>query len=110
MMKLITEDRTIAACRAVIRLLEFSSGEVYIHSMPAIANGNPKYLPKRPEVHVTTEHITMAEFSPSGANSPYSKNHSHRTSSIDLQSARDTEVHSVEKNAKESFEFPGTPV
>lgn len=101
---------TIAACRAVIRLLEFSSGEVYIHSMPAIANGNPKYLPKRPEVHVTTEHITMAEFSPSGANSPYSKNHSHRTSSIDLQSARDTEVHSVEKNAKESFEFPGTPV
>jgi hypothetical protein len=62
----------------VIRLLEFSSGEAYIHSLPAIANSNPtrqntapyvhpkskpqKYAHKRPEVHVTTEHITMAEF------------------------------------------------
>ena len=61
-----------------MRLLEFSTSEVYIHSVSAIANSNPvrhsnaayarpkskpqKYIPKRPEVHVTTEHITMAEF------------------------------------------------
>jgi hypothetical protein len=60
----------------VIRLLEFSSSEVYVHSMSAITSSNPvrhsvapfvlpktpKYATTRPEVHVTTEHITMAEF------------------------------------------------
>ncbi|RDB23295.1 hypothetical protein Hypma_009572 [Hypsizygus marmoreus] len=112
---------SIAACRAVIRLLEFSSGDVYVHSMSAITSTHPirhsiapyslpkspNYVVKRPEVHVTTEHITMAEFPPSGANSPYSKSHCHRTSSVDLQSARDTEAHS-ENDDKESFVFPQT--
>ncbi|KAF5387597.1 hypothetical protein D9615_000197 [Tricholomella constricta] len=112
---------SIAACRAVIRLLEFSSSDVYVHSMSNITSTHPirhsiapyalpkspKYALTRPEVHVTTEHITMAEFPPSGANSPYSKSHSHQTSSVDLQSARDTEIHS-EKSEKESFVFPQT--
>lgn len=62
----------MAACRAVIRLLEFSPPEVYLHTM-SVAGSNPvrqsappytkqKYNLTRPEVHVTTEHITMAEF------------------------------------------------
>ncbi|KAG6820438.1 hypothetical protein H0H93_000434 [Arthromyces matolae] len=67
---------SIAACRAVIRLLEFSTGDVYVHSMSNIASTHPirhsiapysprtpKYALSRPEVRVTTEHITMAEFS-----------------------------------------------
>ncbi|RDB17243.1 hypothetical protein Hypma_001766 [Hypsizygus marmoreus] len=96
---------SIAACRAVIRLMEFSSGDVYVHSMPAITSihpirhsvapyslpKSPIYVVKRPEVHVTTEHIAMAEFS---ATSPYSKSHGHRTSPVDLQPARNTEGHS----------------
>ncbi|KAF8076169.1 hypothetical protein FPV67DRAFT_1470606 [Lyophyllum atratum] len=67
---------SIAACRAVIRLLEFSSSDVYVHSVSNITSTHPirhsmapyalpkspKYAVKRPEVHVTTEHITMAEF------------------------------------------------
>ena len=74
------KDRTIAACRAVIRLLEFGSSEVYSLSMSAVENTNPvphsivqyarpksksqKYTPtsKRAEIHVTTENIAMAEF------------------------------------------------
>jgi len=111
---------SIAACRAVIRLLEFSgTNDVYVHSMSNITSTHPirhsmapyslpkspKYALKRPEVHVTTEHITMAEFpSPSSAgDSPYSKSHNHRTSSVDLQ---DTEPHSDSKS--ESFVFPQT--
>ncbi|GLB33590.1 hypothetical protein LshimejAT787_0104740 [Lyophyllum shimeji] len=118
---------SIAACRAVIRLLEFSgTSDVYVHSMSNIASSHPqirhsmapyvlpkspKYALKRPEVHVTTEHITMAEFpvgSPSSAgDSPYlSKSHEHRTSSVDLQSARDTEAHSDSKS--ESYVFQQT--
>jgi len=71
--------RSTAACRAVMRLLEFSSGDVYIHSSSAGATGtNPpitiahhNFLPHlksqrgtrtRPEVRVTTEHITMTEY------------------------------------------------
>ncbi|KAG5646411.1 hypothetical protein DXG03_003461 [Asterophora parasitica] len=108
-----------------MRLLEFSSADVYVHSMSNITSTHPirqsmapfpmpkapKYALTRPEVHVTTEHITMAEFPPSGANSPYSasspysKSHSHRTSSVDLQSARDAEAHS-DNSEKESFVFP----
>ncbi|KAF9008688.1 hypothetical protein BDQ17DRAFT_1236446 [Cyathus striatus] len=69
----------IASCRAVIRLQEFNaSGDVYVHSVSLATNSNtarqtiavPKLSKKakkfsmtRPEVHVTTEQITMAEFS-----------------------------------------------
>ncbi|KAH0587380.1 hypothetical protein H2248_006177 [Termitomyces sp. 'cryptogamus'] len=108
---------SIAACRAVIRLLDFKSNDVYVHSMSNIASvhpirhsiapyspKSPKYALKRPEVHVTTEHITMAEFSPSSADSPYS-NSKNRTSSVDLGSPGDLEGHS-EKSEKESFVFP----
>lgn len=73
--RILTTSRSIAACRAVMRLLKFSSNDVYVHSV-SINNSNPvrqsvapfalpkspKYV-RRPEVHVTTEHITMAEFS-----------------------------------------------
>jgi hypothetical protein len=104
------KDRTMASCRAVMRLLEFSSTQ------------NKVYMTKRPEVRVTTEHITMAEFpyvmlhhySESVDNSlthlPYSINHSHRTSFIYLQSMQDQEAQSVKKDTKKSLEFPGTPV
>ncbi|KAG6890936.1 hypothetical protein C0995_000893 [Termitomyces sp. Mi166 len=73
------------------------------HSIAPYSPKSPKYALKRPEVHVTTEHITMAEFpSPSSSDSPYSKN---RTSSVDLGLARDLEGH-LEKSEKESFVFP----
>ncbi|KAF8639928.1 hypothetical protein AX17_001178 [Amanita inopinata Kibby_2008] len=100
---------SIAACRAVIRLLEFSAADVYIHSMTGIVNGDPsrqsiapfalprvpKYALTRPEVHVTTEHITMAEFPTSSSPSPYDKtDHGHQTSSIILNYAKDAENHS----------------
>ncbi|KAJ7117408.1 hypothetical protein C8R43DRAFT_901879 [Mycena crocata] len=69
-------SRSIAACRAVMRLLDYNS-DVYVHSMAAIMPsserhsnapfslpGVPKYTLTRPEgVLVTTEHITMSEFS-----------------------------------------------
>ncbi|KAJ7591291.1 hypothetical protein C8J56DRAFT_558570 [Mycena floridula] len=59
---------SIASCRAVMRLLDFNSTDVYI--MSGITNSNPPRqnippFPKfgaRPEIHVTTEHITMSEF------------------------------------------------
>jgi len=72
--------RAIAACKSVIRLAEFGNREVYIHS-PSDAAPNvrsrrsgqgpydigtfvqaPRNRSTRPEIHVTTEHITMAEF------------------------------------------------
>lgn len=70
---------SMAACRAVMRLLEFNSNDVYIHSISAaMAGSNPpvtiahhnivphinfqKVSRTRPEVRVTTEHITMSEF------------------------------------------------
>jgi len=49
----------IASCRAVMRLLEFSSSEAYV-GKSAILTMGPKAT--RPEIHVTTEHITMGEF------------------------------------------------
>jgi len=75
----------IAACRAVIRLQEFNRCDVYVHTssnvmspnarLSAAPNGSsklPRYTLTRPEVHVTTEHITMAEYSPSsGVATPY---------------------------------------
>ncbi|KAF8164973.1 hypothetical protein B0H34DRAFT_648175 [Crassisporium funariophilum] len=68
-------EYSIAACRAVMRLLEFSAGDVYVHSISAAMTGSnppaPRHSlaphiksqkPTRPEIHVTTEHITMTEF------------------------------------------------
>ncbi|KAH6915143.1 hypothetical protein BKA70DRAFT_1420088 [Coprinopsis sp. MPI-PUGE-AT-0042] len=66
---------SIAACRAVIRLIEFKAPELYVHGAgpsshigsrrpfgPAGTPRPPKLSSPRAEVHVTTEHITMAEF------------------------------------------------
>ncbi|EAU84579.2 hypothetical protein CC1G_00098 [Coprinopsis cinerea okayama7 len=64
---------SIAACRAVIRLVEFRSSDQFVPSasfgtnqgrraFPAAVPGKPTKSSTRPEVHVTTEHITMAEF------------------------------------------------
>ncbi|KAJ7068091.1 hypothetical protein C8F01DRAFT_1246633 [Mycena amicta] len=66
---------SIAACRAVMRLLDFNS-DIYVHSLGAMPTSDPRYsgtpfaLPSmtrftmnRPEgVLVTREEITMAEF------------------------------------------------
>ena|ERR1700722_11773743 len=61
---------SIAACRAVIRLMEFNGQDVYVQSMGQVSHAQirstasrpPKYTPPRPEIHVTTEAITVAEF------------------------------------------------
>lgn len=76
---------SMAACRAVMRLLDFNCNDVYVHSVSAAMagantnNSNSAPVPTtrqsltshfksqkmgltRPEIHVTTEHITMAEF------------------------------------------------
>ncbi|KAJ6599284.1 hypothetical protein DFH09DRAFT_1243689 [Mycena vulgaris] len=67
---------SIAACRAVMRLLDYNS-DVYVHSMAAVMPSSdprhsvapfsfpavPRFALTRPEgVLVTTEHITMSEF------------------------------------------------
>ncbi|KAJ7507560.1 hypothetical protein B0H11DRAFT_1705074 [Mycena galericulata] len=67
---------SIAACRAVMRLLDYNA-DVYVHSMAAVMPSSdprhsnapfsfpsvPRFTLTRPEgVLVTTEHITMAEF------------------------------------------------
>jgi len=64
----------IAACRAVMRLIEFNSTEVFVHSTSTHGVNtsgvlDPQSKPSRytlsrsrPQVHVTTEHITMSEF------------------------------------------------
>ncbi|KAJ7179320.1 hypothetical protein C8R46DRAFT_1159945 [Mycena filopes] len=69
--------RSIAACRAVMRLLDYNCSDVYVHSLTAaIPSSDPRHsnmpftfpsVPRfaltRPEgVLVTTEHITMSEF------------------------------------------------
>ena len=59
-------DRSIASCRAVMRLLDFCANDLLIHTMSPIAAGsNPPVLTrrtlKRPEVRVITEQITMRE-------------------------------------------------
>lgn len=104
---------SIAACRAVMRLLSFQHNDLYVHSAVASTprradpGAPPTFKPQklpltRPEVHVTTEHITMAEFpSPSGSSSPYhGTEHSHRNSYT--KSLKDSEKNS-------SFEF-GSPL
>ncbi|KAK0242531.1 hypothetical protein EDD85DRAFT_293393 [Armillaria nabsnona] len=68
---------SIASGRAVMRLLDFHSHDVYVHSMSGMSSGNtPPRAPApaafavsvaappltRPEVHVTTEHFTMHEY------------------------------------------------
>ncbi|KAL4265636.1 hypothetical protein AB1N83_000189 [Pleurotus pulmonarius] len=89
---------SIAACRAVIRLQEFASAEVYVHSASQMSGGNnvviaarrsmaaakAKHGVARPEIRVTTEHITMEEFSsPTEVASPYSKTERRTSSSSD---------------------------
>jgi len=94
---------SIAACRAVIRLMEFSASEAYIHDMSHVATGGrslkQSIIPRarrrekcmsRPEVHVTTEHITMAEFPSPSYSSPGSKSaFSLSSGDLDLASAKD---------------------
>jgi len=58
----------IASCRAVIRLLEFSSGEIYVQGKSAVVSKTQKAT--RPEIHVMTEQITMGEFEASETPSP----------------------------------------
>ncbi|RXW25156.1 hypothetical protein EST38_g681 [Candolleomyces aberdarensis] len=103
-------------CRAVMRLLTWSGKDFYVHSASAVASlprrpndpsipaFKPQRLPlTRPEVHVTTEHITMAEFPTSGSSSPYhGTENSHRNSYIDNRSVKDSEKGST-------FEF-GSPI
>src|ERR1700722_582054 len=71
----LTLFRVVASCRAVIRLQEFSTPEVFtssnlvVHKNPRIGaalgatSTPPRYTLTRPQVHVTTEHITMDELS-----------------------------------------------
>jgi hypothetical protein len=48
----------------------------------------------------------MPSTSPSGSSSPYGKiDHHHRTSSLDLESAKDVEENYEEKDEKESSEY-----
>ncbi|KAJ7047560.1 hypothetical protein C8F04DRAFT_1247192 [Mycena alexandri] len=82
---------SIAACRAVMRLLDYNS-DVYVHSitaaipssdprhsnMPFTFPSVPRFALTRPEgVLVTTEHITMSEF-PSPLPTAFSKTDLHR--------------------------------
>jgi hypothetical protein len=111
----------IASCRAVIRLQEFNaSGDVYVHSVSLATNSNTvrqtmavqklskkakKFSMTRPEVHVTTEQITMAEFSTSTeATSPYSQKSPLNETSFDLESGKGIESQSV-RDYKSSLEF-----
>ncbi|KAJ7095180.1 hypothetical protein B0H15DRAFT_95402 [Mycena belliarum] len=112
---------SIAACRAVMRLLDYNS-DVYIHSMTAVIPSDPRHsnmpfsLPSaprfnltRPEgVLVTTEHITMSEF-PSPIPAAYSKRDIRR---YEVEAGRhgmdvDTTSNS-EKDALESSEYTTT--
>jgi len=67
---------SMAACRAVMRLLDYNS-DVYVHSLSAAIPSADMPFPRftmRPEgVLVTTEQITMKEFP-----ATYSKNTLHR--------------------------------
>jgi len=58
----------IASCRAVIRLLEFSSGELYVQGKSGAVSKAQKTT--RPEIHVMTEQITMGGFDHSDTPSP----------------------------------------
>ncbi|KXN87874.1 hypothetical protein AN958_07883 [Leucoagaricus sp. SymC.cos] len=97
---------SIAACRAVIRLMEFSTSEAYVHDMSHVAQASntvkqtilsrlhpkrEKSMSTRPEVRVTTEHITMAEFPSPSYPSPCSKS-GYSVESSDQGSAKDTKA------------------
>ncbi|EPQ59554.1 hypothetical protein GLOTRDRAFT_125857 [Gloeophyllum trabeum ATCC 11539] len=67
--------RSIAACRAVIRLQDYAKKDPYVHSASLIANEvrlsrygasvkAPRYNITRPEIHVTTDQIVMEDMSP----------------------------------------------
>jgi len=89
---------SMAACRAVMRLLEYNSEVVYVHSLgAAMPSSDPRHsnmpftLPTVPRfalrsegVLVTTEQITMEEF-PSPIPTAYRKNDLHR---YDLEAGR----------------------
>ncbi|KAJ3778361.1 hypothetical protein FB446DRAFT_833755 [Lentinula raphanica] len=93
-----------AAVRAVMRLLDYTSGDVYVHSMSGAAqsSGNnptrqvqprvsavvPKFATARAEVMVTTEHITMSEFV-SDSDSPYSKTSHSIGNDLDIEEVVD---------------------
>jgi hypothetical protein len=74
----------IASCRAVIRLLEFSSAEVYVQGKSGLVSRGQ--ITTRPEIHVTTEHITMGEFDPS--RSPSDDNTVGRKSGVKFPASR----------------------
>lgn len=62
----------IAACRAVMRLQQFSHSDVYVHTASQVTGaaarrftGAParrSFVFARPEVHVTTDHFVMEDF------------------------------------------------
>ncbi|KAF9057379.1 hypothetical protein BJ165DRAFT_27604 [Panaeolus papilionaceus] len=108
---------SIAACRAVLRLLDFRSSDIYIQSFSPGMNGSQpqgdhntgrlriQKLRPHPEVRVTTEHITMAEFATPRSCSPYRNERRHTMSSIDHRSFQDIEA-LEEKSIHTSFPFP----
>ncbi|KAJ3981861.1 hypothetical protein F5890DRAFT_1533003 [Lentinula detonsa] len=104
---------SIASCRAVMRLLDYTSGDVYVHSTSGVAqsSGNnatrqgpprasavvPKFATTRPEVLVTTEHITMSEFV-TDSDSPYTKTGHSIGHDLDVEAADD---HKTSRNSSE---------
>lgn len=94
---------SILACRCVMRLLEFHTTDVYVHTMsglesipggrasvtPYVQTKSQAYSINRPaEVVITTEHYSMAEFaSPSRGTSP-NEAPPYQASSIDLNKMR----------------------
>ncbi|KAF8826541.1 hypothetical protein HHX47_DHR5000306 [Lentinula edodes] len=88
---------SIASCRAVMRLLDYTSGDVYVHSVSGAAMV-PKFATARPEVLVTTEHITMSEFV-TDSDSPYTKT-SHSIGN-DLEIVEATDDHKTSRNSSE---------
>lgn len=114
-----------------MRLLDYTSGDVYVHSVSGAgqSSGNngtrqghprasamvPKFATARPEVLVTTEHITMSEFvcvsttfavtiaaelcSRTDSDSPYTKT-SHSIGN-DLEIVEATDDHKTSRNSSE---------
>ncbi|KAF5321917.1 hypothetical protein D9619_000954 [Psilocybe cf. subviscida] len=114
-----TTVTSIAACRAVMRLLDFNAGGVLLYPSPAgIANSNAPGLahctasrlrassgnPKRAEVRVTTEQMTMTELATSRTCPTYSINNRRQESlSADVRSSKDVDILSIHDD-KESTE------
>ncbi|KAJ6516086.1 hypothetical protein C8R45DRAFT_958749 [Mycena sanguinolenta] len=105
---------SMAACRAVMRLLDFNS-DVYVHSLSAAIPSNdmpfPRFALRQEGVLVTTEQITMKEF-PTPQPATYSKNDLHR---YDVEAGRreidiDGDYHSENgvDDALESSEYTAT--